>query len=169
MTNTVWRGRKVYYSKGEKYPRVFWPEHPLAHKSGLVRIHRIVASEKIGRVLSRDEHVHHANENSLDWTEANLVIKTPQQHMADHQRQERVIRQCAFCSAEIEVLPRRAKQYAVFYCGGICQRRGTTKAVWPSDEELREMVKTVSLTRIAKLLGVSDNAVRKRCKIRRLF
>ena len=37
------------------------------------------------------------------------------------------------------------------------------KIVWPSDEELSKLVNTVPMIRIAKLLGVSDNAIRKRC------
>lgn len=39
-----------------------------------------------------------------------------------------------------------------------------TKIIWPSNEELNRLVKEGSYTSVAKTLGVSDNAVRKRLK-----
>jgi hypothetical protein len=38
-----------------------------------------------------------------------------------------------------------------------------TKGNWPSDEELTRMVALNPVTKVAKLIGVSDVAVKKRC------
>ena len=44
----------------------------------------------------------------------------------------------------------------------------TEKIVWPTDEELSRLVWTKALILLAKDLGVSDNAIRKRCKNRNI-
>jgi len=41
-----------------------------------------------------------------------------------------------------------------------------TKGNWPSDEELTKMVALNPVTKVAKLIGVSDSAVKKRCRKR---
>lgn len=45
-----------------------------------------------------------------------------------------------------------------------CQAQKNEKIKWPSTQELIEMVKATSYTAVAKKLGVSDNAIRKRIK-----
>lgn len=49
---------------------------------------------------------------------------------------------------------------------GMFIRDKNTKIVWPADDELLKMVEEKPFTTIAKELGVSDNAIRKRLKIR---
>lgn len=44
-----------------------------------------------------------------------------------------------------------------------------TKADWPDDNELVEMVRKSSLSAVGRSLGVSDNAVKKRLKLRGLY
>jgi hypothetical protein len=44
-----------------------------------------------------------------------------------------------------------------------------TKIDWPSDSKLKEMVDSMPMVKVGKLLGVSDNAVRKRLKTRGLL
>lgn len=46
--------------------------------------------------------------------------------------------------------------------------RRATKIDWPSDTELLELTKNNSMVAVGKLLGVSDNAIRKRLKARNL-
>lgn len=48
-------------------------------------IHREVAEEKIGRVLSLDEHVHHINKNKTDNRPENLVVLKSNIHKTLHQ------------------------------------------------------------------------------------
>jgi hypothetical protein len=39
-----------------------------------------------------------------------------------------------------------------------------TKIEWPSDEDLRTLLETKSRVQVGKMLGVSDNAVKKHCE-----
>lgn len=52
------------------------------------------------------------------------------------------------------------------HCKSCAQMDLNTKANWPSDERLAELVWEKPVTHIAEELGVSDKAVSKRCKIR---
>lgn len=49
---------------------------------------------------------------------------------------------------------------------GMFIRDKNTKISWPADDELWKMVEEKPFTTIAKELGVSDNAIRKRLKVR---
>ena len=60
------------------------PDHPMAHADGLIREHRIVAAEKLGRPLSSDEHVHHINGDTMDNRSENLMIVTASEHAKIH-------------------------------------------------------------------------------------
>jgi len=44
------------------------------------------------------------------------------------------------------------------------ERKHTNKILWPDTQTLLKMVKTSNYTRVAKKLGVTDNAIRKRLK-----
>ncbi len=67
------RGRPIILRTG--YPAVRWPEHPLAVR-GVVMIHRLIASEKQGRLLrSRAEVVCHLDGNRWNWSPENLVVR----------------------------------------------------------------------------------------------
>jgi hypothetical protein len=44
--------------------------------------------------------------------------------------------------------------------------RRTNKIVWPTDEELKELVWGKPSVLLAEELGVSDSAIGKRCKVR---
>lgn len=45
-----------------------------------------------------------------------------------------------------------------------CQHKDQEKVAWPSTEELLELLKTNSYCAVGRILGVSDNAIRKRIK-----
>lgn len=47
-------------------------------------VHRKVIEDVIGRKLTREEHIHHINENKLDNRIENLVILTRSEHMKVH-------------------------------------------------------------------------------------
>lgn len=50
------------------------------------------------------------------------------------------------------------------FCSNLCRGVNQEKTHWPDREQLQEMVLTYPVTVIAKQLGVSDVAVKKRCK-----
>lgn len=52
------------------------------------------------------------------------------------------------------------------YCSSKCAHMVAEKASWPSDAELKLMVWRQPVTHIAASLGVSDRAVKKRCRRR---
>ena len=62
------------------------PHHPAATQHGYVMEHRLVMEEVLGRILTKDEVVHHKNENKLDNRPDNLAIMTRSEHMKLHRR-----------------------------------------------------------------------------------
>lgn len=162
----TWRGRRVLYS--ERYPRVCWPEHPMASKNGLIRIHRIIASEIIGRSLNKTEHVHHLDGDPMNWSKDNLVILTQPVHAKLHceERTPPVIRICPACGKEVKVVPSKANIIAVSFCGKECRNTYTYQTNWPTEKTLAKMIWDRPAAIIAKELGVSGSALKKHCKIR---
>ncbi|MCA1799861.1 MAG: HNH endonuclease [Actinobacteria bacterium] len=66
------------------YIIVFVPEHPRNHRGGWVYEHRLVAERRAGRVLGRNETVHHINEVKTDNREENLFVCSEQEHRKAH-------------------------------------------------------------------------------------
>lgn len=69
------------------YITVYKPSHPCAAKDGYVLEHILVMEEKIGRIISRDEVVHHINHIRDDNRIENLQLMTFKEHAALHMRE----------------------------------------------------------------------------------
>jgi len=78
----MWNIRKKI-SKGE-YDYALVPEHPFATKLGYVFMHRVVMENFLGRLLDKNEVVHHKNENKKDNRIENLQVMTNEEHVRYH-------------------------------------------------------------------------------------
>lgn len=83
-----WKGGSFLFKKkaGGNYRYIYTPEHPNATKDGYVFEHRLVMEEKLGRILSKDELVHHKDGDSLNNKAENLEVVSKSQHVKNHFR-----------------------------------------------------------------------------------
>ena len=79
--NPNWKGGKT--TSGAGYILVLNTEHP-NNVSGYVLEHRLVMENKIGRLLNKDEIVHHINGITEDNRIENLLILTQGEHTRLH-------------------------------------------------------------------------------------
>lgn len=80
LATSAKKPRRTLSSRG--YVQLWMPNHPLAPSRGYVAEHRLVMSEHLGRVLRRDEVVHHKNGVKTDNRIENLELMTARQHSA---------------------------------------------------------------------------------------
>ena len=91
------------------------PKHPMADSRGRVALHRLVASEKIGRPLEKDEVAHHLNEKKKDNRRKNISVKTRGKHTSDHFGGKKLVEvSCAFCGSKLVREQRQMKGKLVF-------------------------------------------------------
>lgn len=141
-----------------------------------VREHVIIAEKKLGRRLNRSEVVHHIDGNKENNNPDNLMVfATKADHSAFHKGAD------AICNNEIwfaqkktiicencgkEFIPMYHKKYLHVYCSKRCSQISRMKSEELSKNELYLLLKNNNgnFTVAGKILGISDNAVRKRCK-----
>lgn len=70
--NGSWKGGVRVDRRG--YILVYKPDHPFSAANGCVRLHRLVAEEKLGRYLTQDEVVHHKDEDPGNNSPDNLMV-----------------------------------------------------------------------------------------------
>lgn len=80
--NHNWRGGRTRTAAG--YICINVPDHPFADANGNVKEHRLVMEQKLGRLLTPAEHVHHLNEIKDDNRPENLAIMSRAEHAAAH-------------------------------------------------------------------------------------
>jgi hypothetical protein len=156
-----WRKRTIDWSY--PYPRVWWPDHPMATSGGMVKIHRVIGSEMIGRKLQPSDHVHHKNEDRADWSKKNLEVLTAAEHNRKHNPRRGETRSCGYCGEPIYVFPNDLV-YSKSFCDSKCMALSQNNVDWPLDETLKEMLMSRPASAIATELGVSGPALKKRCR-----
>lgn len=138
--------------------------HPLASKVGRVYYHRHVASLKVGRWLTSEESVHHADGNKTNNDPDNLEVLTRSEHVSIHNAERGLMSRpehdvvCVGCS-ELFVTTDPGRRYCARSCVTKLQRKFEI-----GKEELSRRVWTEPIRDIARDLGVSDVAVHKRCR-----
>lgn len=77
------------YIHSDGYPMVWVGK--TRNKTGYMPVHRLVASDSIGRLVTREEKVHHINNNREDYRPENLyVCKSTGHHRSIHNQLEEV-------------------------------------------------------------------------------
>lgn len=157
----------------------FAPSHPRATKEGYVRTHILVAEKKLGRYLRLDECVHHIDEDKYNNHPDNLMVfKTIADHSAFHKGVQ------AVCDNGVWYCPnKRIYDKEICPICGVnykdakanmcidCRRKlnkafiKNTKNRRPSREVLKDKIRVQSFIQIGKEYGVSDNTIRKWCKL----
>ena len=113
-------------------------------------------AEWMGKSISLD--VDHKNKNCHDNATNNLQFLCPNCHrQKTHQEQQKNNNKCEKCNKKINKKSRFCKSCALLNI------KRNFKINWPSDEQLSAKVWEMPLTSLSKELGVSDNAIRKRC------
>ena len=161
-----------------QYEYVICRGHPRANKDGSVYKHVLVAEEKIGRYLFPEEVVHHIDENKLNNTSDNIMVfATKADHTSFHQsniKLEELLQNengayyvpidkrrgfCKKCKAKID-------NHAIYCkpCWDLIQQ--TVQR--PTRDALKDKIRHTSFIEIGKEYDVSDNAIRKWCKMYQL-
>lgn len=156
------RGRKINYS--HHYPRVWWPEHELAHECGNVFVHRVVAHEMFGGIPEGYE-VHHIDENKNNFDPRNLQLLRAEDHRRIHNApKEYKEKVCPICDSSFLVSKKNRRESKYVYCSPKCNSKSQEVIDWPEVEALIRLVNETSYSEAGRRLGVSDNAIRKRIK-----
>ena len=162
-----WRGRKIGRLNG--YPSAYWPAHPMAYKNGSVYIHKVVAFEKLGRTLEPGENVHHKDGNRENWARSNIEVVDASLHGAHHAHGKTLVGWCACCGEQLFLTKTRASRSQHHFCDRACLSKYRNSFIkgsgspWPPDAKLKEMVWSRPATHVARNLGVSSVAIKKRC------
>lgn len=133
--------------------------HPLATgNSGRVLFHRHIASLKVGRWLTSDEHVHHIDENKLNNTPGNLEVLTIAEHNKIHFTKLKAI-ECKYCKSMFT-----PKEGGIVYCLAKCASSARVKDKTITKELLEELLPFHSWKSLGHLFGYSDNGIKSRAK-----
>ena len=83
--------------KSHGYRMLYLPDHPCAHSNGFIAEHRVIAERALGRLLKRDETVHHINGVKDDNRNSNLLICSVKYHAELHERMSAMYQKMIFC------------------------------------------------------------------------
>lgn len=159
--------------------------HPCANKAGKVLEHVYVMTQAIGRPLTDEECVHHLDRDKKNNSLNNLQLLTRAIHTQLHglerrpEGSKRIIWQNGSFLDEVTLEPIEFFRpraclhcFQMFtptvdrvHCCSVPCRSLYSRRFNPSKEELEIKVWELPTTQIAKLYGVSDVAVAKRCKL----
>ena len=149
--------------KGTGYNYCYSPESIYANNAGKVMEHSYVVCKHIGRKLEANECVHHIDRNRTNNSIENLQLMTMSDHTLLHAIEDRGYvaekRQCLSCSSRFLVSTTSGQKYCKSSCAS-----GAREKFDISKEDLLFLVWSIPTVEVARILGVSDVAVSKRCK-----
>ena len=86
--NSNWRGGTTKHTEG--YLCVYLPEHEHASQTGYITEHRLVMEKYLGRILTKEEVVHHRDGNRLNNRINNLILfPSNSAHQLFHNKEKR--------------------------------------------------------------------------------
>lgn len=157
-----------------QYEYIIDKSHPRANADGAVYVHMIVAEQKLGRSLLPEEHVHHRDLNKLNNEPNNIMVfATNSDHVRFHlyNCNEDMLKlnsngayiceeqkfYCIDCGTEITRDGMRCKS---------CSHKHGRKVERPESNELLNILFSLNgnFTKVGKIYGITDNAIRKWCK-----
>jgi hypothetical protein len=117
-----WKGGRRTTSSG--YIEVLKPDHPRARGRGYVFEHILIMEEKLGRSVSKDEQIHHIDENKKNNDPQNLMLLSCSEHAKLHGKQKKKkgkYLKCLVCSCEYYRKPSHASKSKVCSrkCSGV--------------------------------------------------
>ena len=121
---------KKVVKKGD-YLYALVPDHPNATKNGYVLMHRVVVENRLGRLLSKSEIVHHKDHDKKNNSIENLEVLTQSEHARLH-RNEHPMKLHEFVCPECGKVfskkyhPSEYRKYGVFcsrHCSGVFSAR----------------------------------------------
>lgn len=80
--NPNWKGGKFTNKNGIVF--IYNPYHPFCNKVGYVMEHRLVMEKALKRFLTKDEVVHHIDNNKSNNSSNNLVLFKSSEHVKFH-------------------------------------------------------------------------------------
>lgn len=89
------RGKRAYGWKGGRrvtkrgYVLIWKPDHPNCMASGYMFEHRFVWEQANGRLLTRDEDVHHIDGDRQNNAPENLIALPKEQHQKEHRHRRK--------------------------------------------------------------------------------
>ena len=121
----LWEIEKLI-KKGD-YDYAIVRNHPNATKNGYVLLHRIIMENFVGRLLTKDEVVHHVDKNKHNNDISNLRIMSKGKHVSMHQHDNypngktKIELECENCHMKFERELRNYKPSNLHYfCSRSC-------------------------------------------------
>lgn len=139
----------------------------MATKSGKVYMHRYVMAKHLDRLITTDEVVHHKDEDRTNNDITNLELMDAVEHAKHHiQLVERFEVTCTNCGCVFERTEKRIKRNPSgnMFCSRKCNS-SYVRDFEVDTEVLQDLVWSLPTVKVAEILGVSDSAVSKRCKV----
>lgn len=82
-----WNGGKYITENGYVY--IYSPDHPNKYRTGYYPEHRLVMEKEIGRILTKDEVIHHIDHNKQNNDVTNLMLLNKESHRKLHSLEEK--------------------------------------------------------------------------------
>lgn len=162
--------RKDRYLNG--YKLVYDPENPMCMKAdnwdGYVYEHVKAVYDRDGKILTKDQVIHHLDFNRSNNHPSNLIVLSIADHGRLHNWINNISSRLGKATFEESLTPAnscrncglRVKQDAI-YCSDKCYKFSIRKVPRPSCEELKSAVANMSIESVGRKYGVSGNSIRK--------